>query len=223
MPSPKNTANRSRSAAAPKPPTPATSPATAQPTRAAVPGAELTEFQQLVCNLAGDLIINGGRKPDVENLIKATMSHSLHLRLPWHKNDEWAEESAIDRDLPDWFQRISRHWPEKSKAAKSELPETVSEMIRANLRGDLRMRFEEFLGDARMHELYLLCNVFLSFESRTRGADNDAAESLLAEAFMYEIASNNRYVEVQREHVEMVEQYVALLDKAEPREVASGD
>jgi hypothetical protein len=80
----KNTAATSRRAAAPKPLQPqlATSSAPAESAKAAEPGSNLTDFQQLVCNLAADLILNGGHKADVKKLIAATMGHSFRVRLP---------------------------------------------------------------------------------------------------------------------------------------------
>jgi hypothetical protein len=88
-------------------------------------------------------------------------------------------------------------------------------MARANLRGDLQERFEGFLGNARMHELYLIDNVLMLFESSNTGPASDAAESVLAEAFMSELGADHTYGKVARGHVEKVEEYVELLDKAD--------
>jgi len=166
-----------------------------------------------------DLILTGGHRADVEKLIEATVGHNLRQRFPQHKNDDWVEDNQlIERHSPEWLQRISRHWAKKQECAAIEKPKTVSEMARANLRGSLRGHVEEFIGSARMHELYLLDNVLLTFESSNGGPDNSGAESKLAEAFMFELDSDRTYVKVSRDQVETVEEYIASLSSIPDKE-----
>ena len=56
-------------------------------------------------------------------------------------------------DVPDWRKRLARHWPKKIEP-EHELPKTVTEMLRANLRGSLERDFADFVARARMHEIY---------------------------------------------------------------------
>jgi hypothetical protein len=178
----------------------------------------LTNIQELVCHLAADLVMNGGHESDVTNLLRATIGHSLHLWFP--ESDDW-HLGRIKRDLPDWLRRISRHWPAKNKTdPEEELPKTVSEMARANLRRQLRSHFESFLGGARVQDLYLLDNVLMDFDNGGAGADADTAESPLAEAFMLALDSDDTYVKVPSERIEAVEQFLGKLDAEENHEPA---
>jgi hypothetical protein len=166
----------------------------------------LTDFQETVCNLAADLILNGGAEEDVANLLRATIGHSLHLQFP--EFDAWICE-RVAKDLPGWTKRISHLWPARSEPVESEqLPNTVTEMLRANLRGRIEEDFATFLAKARMHELHLMHDVLENFENSAGLSDNDSAESALAEAFMYELDSDDTYVKVPRDRVEAVEQFL---------------
>ncbi len=175
---------------------------------------ELTDFQLLVCDLAGDIILNGGHQDDVHNLIFAAMGHSYRLRFGMSKG---SPDEYLGNLHQDWIQKISRHWPEERPEPKEEKPKTVSEMVRTHLRDGLRSNFEWFLGSARMHELYLLWAVLQNFEGVTHGPESERAESVLALAFAYEIDSDSTYVKVSRDRVKLVEQYVGLLEAAETR------
>jgi hypothetical protein len=167
----------------------------------------LTDFQETVCNLAADLILNGGDQVDVSHLLAATIGHSFNLRFP---ECGWRQD-RIKRDSPEWLKMLSRHWPAKVER-EHPLPTTVSEMVRANLRGNLEERFEEFMTAARMHELYLMLEVLESFDGLTGGPNDEAAESVLAEAFMREIESDQTYVKVPRDRVEAVEEFLETID-----------
>ncbi len=207
MPARKNTV--SRRPAAPKP----------EVTTTQAAEGELTDFQQLVCNLAADLIINGGEEQDLEKFLEGIFGHMMH---PQFRGDEWWKDRYEDEKLPEWKQRLMRYWPEAASPRTVEnAPKTVSDMARENLRDRLRSRCREFRHKARMHELYLLDSVLDTFEATTGGADNPDAESILATAFIYELDSDHAYVKVQRDHLKMVEQYVKLLNEADP-EVSRG-
>ena len=95
---------------------------------------------------------------------------------------------------------------------QNPLPKTVSEMARANVRRSLEGRFEEFLGNARVHELYLLDNILVDFGSRNGGPEAESAESPLAEAFMLALDSDDTYVKVPRDCVDLVEEFLETLD-----------
>jgi hypothetical protein len=168
----------------------------------------LTDFQETVCNLAADLILNGGAEADVANLLRATIGHSLNLRFP---ECGCYSEDRIKLDLPEWLKMLSRYWPAKTQR-KHPLPTTVSEMVRANLRGNLGEKFDEFMSAARMHELYLMLEVLDSFDSITGGPDDEAAESVLAEAFMRQIESDHTYVKVLSDRVHLVEDFLETID-----------
>jgi hypothetical protein len=95
---------------------------------------------------------------------------------------------------------------------QNPLPKTASEMARANVRTSLRRRFEDFLGSARLHDLYLLNNVLGDFDSCNLGPETAAAESHLAEAFMQSLDRDHTYVKVPRDCVHLVEDFLETLD-----------
>lgn len=167
----------------------------------------LTDFQEIVCNLAADLILRGGAAVNVTNLLRATIGHSLHLRYP---DFDALTEQHIAKSLPEWRQRISRHWPEQ-KDQQRTAPETITEMLRENLRGNLERLFGEFLARARMHELYLMRDVLGNFESDGGGVDITNGESVLARAFTDELSSDHSYVKVPIDHLEAVEDFLEKL------------
>lgn len=186
---------------------------TTPPAPAATPEAkpatvrEPNDFQLMCCNLVADLIMNGGRRRDVEYLIRAIDGHQTYLRhydLP--SDDRDLSQTAVDN----YFESLSRLWPKRQDKA-NPAPNTVSEQVRANLRDNLMDSINDFMANARMHELYLLHNVLMSFESQNTGSFSEEAESILASAFMYEIDGNKTYVKVPRKYIDLIEQYVRLL------------
>jgi hypothetical protein len=170
----------------------------------------LTDFQETVCNLAADLILNGGAEANIANLLRATIGHSLSLQFP--EFDAWHCE-RIAKVLPDWTKRISRFWPTKAEpAGPGQLPNTVTGMLRANLRGKIEEQLATFLAKARMQELHLMHDVLENFENSAGGSGDESAESALAEAFMYELDSDDTYVKVPRDRVEAVEEFLETID-----------
>ncbi len=102
---------------------------------------ELTDFQLLACNLAGDLPMNGGRRPDVENLLFALVGHEWFLKFNEPPKSAEYHSAQVDR----WYNRLSKDWPEKREPVDA-LPGTVSGKIYANVRNDLRSRLRSVHG-----------------------------------------------------------------------------
>jgi hypothetical protein len=181
----------------------------AKPATAAAPPVDprtrpLTALQELICHLAADLVMNGGSESDVAHLLRATISHSMHLQFP-----EFDHTERIEKYLPKWQRRISRHWPVPGEAgAEHELPKAASDMARANIRRELQSHFEDFLGGARVQDLYLLDNVLMDIDSGGAWKGSDTAESPLAEAFMLALDSDDTFLRVPRDQVENVEAYL---------------
>lgn len=176
------------------------------------PPRTLTDFQEHVCNCCADLVLNGGDEDDVSNLLRAVIGHSLHLRWPGYDTCHRSAE-----DVPDWRKRLARYWPKKIEP-DHELPKTVTEMLRANLRGALGDKFTSFLARARMHEIYLLNDVLGNFESEGSDPLDKNAESMLARAFLQELRTDYSYLKVPDDHVEAVEEFLKHID-----ETASGE
>src|ERR1700676_181778 len=175
---------------------------------AAIEQQPLTDFQEHVCNLCADMILNGGDEDDVSNLLRAVIGHGLHLRRP-----EYNACHRIEQDLTDFRKRLARYWPKKIEP-EHELPKTVTEMLRANLRGSLERNFGDFVARARMHEIYLLNDVLVNFDSEGSCIGDESAESMLARAFLRELKTDYSYLKVPDDHVEAVEEFLKTLDEA---------
>ena len=170
---------------------------------------QLTDFQENVCDLCADLILNGGDEDDVSSLLRAVISHGVHRRFPGYNSCH-----RVEQDLPDFRKRLARYWPEKIEP-EHELPKTVTEMLRANLRGSLESNFADFMARARMQEIYLLNEVFINFASEGSDVLDEDAESMLARAFLYELQTDYSYLKVPDDHVEAVEEFLKHIDEAQ--------
>jgi len=103
----------------------------------------------------------------------------------------------------------------RRKTARPATPinaKTASETARGCLLRNLKSHFEEFLIEAKLHDLYLLDSILMDFASINRGPDSKAAESPLAEAFMLALDSDDTYVKVPSDNVETVEKFLVMLD-----------
>ncbi len=184
---------------------------TTQPSKPSqVPERELTELQQYACSLAGDLITRGGDEDNVDDLLRALTGHMVNGFLGRPDPD-------LSKLVEGWRRQLTRFWPEPAGPKTAQpLPLTVSEKMLFTLRERLEDRFKDFMGTARAHEMLVLVNIFETRYSCSRGPDSSDAESPLAEAFMNELGVDHTLVKVQRGHVKQVEEFVALLNEADP-------
>jgi hypothetical protein len=185
----------------------------------AEPRRELTDFQMIILDLAGDMILNGTNMDDLKELVHAVARHGWHRR--WPDTDGFTEDTAYGKSVSEkWPLKLSRHWPEKTEQPSGPPPVTLSDMVRKNLRDNVRRLFNEFMQTARMSDLYLMAEVLQQYEGTGGHWDEDGCESPLAEAFMAQIGEWNRYIKVPRKIMPLVEQYIALLDRAEHPDAA---
>lgn len=178
---------------------------------------ELTELQEQVCDLAGDLIVNGGHEDDVDELLFAVMAHFWRRRFPdYPRSQEEREKNAVDfaeKHRASWLKRLARHWPEEpTPRAVEPLPQTVSEMVRANDRGVLKERFEDFMREVEgLADIHLLSDVLNDWS----GGNNQ-----LPEAFAYQIGRSDTYVKVPQAYLEQVQKLVQVLTEGKSDEAA---
>jgi hypothetical protein len=192
-------------------------PAAAEPKTAVErPHKDLTEVQEQVADLASDILLNGGAREDVDLLLKALLRHRIRRmsfnRGPWAidaaESDRSANGSAIL--LADKvYQHLAKYWPEKKDGSEHRptkpVPNTVAEMMRANVRQSLREEFDEFLTDEAGIEPVWLFNQVLHLTN----CGND-----LVEHFCRIMDTAGIYVRVPWEHKERVKEFVAFLEKA---------
>jgi hypothetical protein len=186
---------------------------------APTPNRELTDFQMIILDLAGDMILNGTNLDDLKELLHAVAQHVWRRRFP--NTEGFSDECKYaERIAEEWPLRLTRHWPEEIEEPTGPPPKTLSEMMRRALRDELQDYFRSFLATARMHELYLLKEVLEDAETRAGMSESEEVESRLAAAFMYQIDNNVTYIKVPAARIKLVEEYVALLDRAEHPDAA---
>jgi hypothetical protein len=105
----------------------------------------LTEFQEELCDLCGDIMLRGAHPDDTRKFLSALLAHDYRRRFPNYpldgkEREEHTQKRAND-PLPHWQQHLAKLWPE-TPAAKIEpdIERSVSEQIRSTARDDLRDR-----------------------------------------------------------------------------------
>ena len=172
---------------------------------------ELTDIQLRACELASDLIMNGGAHDDVSGLLYNLIAHEWRRRFPdWHDGPAKADKLATDHAenfWPKWYAKLAKHWPEATKLPERPEPTTVIEMVRENARRRLEnVFFDDFMGDASPEDVYFLREVL-------ENAFNSGWS--LPESFAYETTMDHTYIKVPYKRVKLVEKYIALLEEGE--------
>jgi hypothetical protein len=190
-------------------PTPAQSTTEPKPAASAVPQRELTELQVRFCDLASDLLMNGGTHSDADLMVWALLHHEHLRQFPdWPADPKERDQEAIkqaDKRAPELLQKLQRSWPAAGKAIERPKPNTVTEMAREAMRSRVEAEFREFIGlHADIEGVYFLHEVLTTANS---------SSGSLHDAFAYEIAADDTYVKVPRRHVELVEKYADRLAK----------
>ncbi|MGI8745979.1 MAG: hypothetical protein ACR2NN_26045 [Bryobacteraceae bacterium] len=172
-----------------------------------VPGRELTETQQTACDLAADLIINGGDEDDVHQLLWGILGHNFRRRFPgWPSDPAERDKKAEDHILAlkgRWYAKLAKQWSEPIARRKRPIPNTVGEMARDNARRRLeRVFYEDYVGGAPTEDVYLLQEIL---------EDAYGSGKSLPDAFAYKIGADHTWVKVPDEHVKRVEQFIELV------------
>lgn len=135
------------------PVTPAPDPATA-----ATPRYKPTPLQLDLLETCSDLILNSGKPED--------LGPFLHIlgRHRWHRiSSEYDFSQRIARDVLDWKRQLGRVVPEKkigvSGPARPELPVSVADIVRGNLRHEVADDLDRFVCDANALELHFMREV----------------------------------------------------------------
>jgi hypothetical protein len=109
-----------------------------------------------------------------------------------------------------FYQHLAKHWPEKKDGSDRRpaepVPNTVAEMMRANVRESLREEFDAFLTDEAGIEPVWLFNEVL----RLTNCGDD-----LVRQFCNILDTAGIYVRVPWQHKKRIEEFVAFLEKEE--------
>ena len=109
---------------------------------AVVPERKLSIFQNTLCELASDLIHNGGQSADVRDFLEALASHHLSREFPDFDNSK-----GVARLYEEWRHEFGRLLPGERVGVTYRKPITVSvsDAVRANLRCGVADKLDGFL------------------------------------------------------------------------------
>ncbi|HUQ90818.1 MAG TPA: hypothetical protein VM120_03985 [Bryobacteraceae bacterium] len=183
----------------------------------------LNHMQELLCDLAGDLILNGGHREDVDNFITSMTCHywrRLHPKYPTELDKREKDlNEHVETRREEWTRSLTRGWlPKAEPSDETPAPKSLIEKLRTRYRSTLRDQFEDFLRYATPEEVRILSEVFSSHESNSTGPQFYDPEASLANAFMSEIGATSSYVRVPDEHLKLVLLYMKVLRIESPEQ-----
>ncbi len=189
---------------------------------ASKPQPEITAMQDLLCDLAGDLIMNGGDRQDSEPFLRALARHQWRLRFPNYPIDAEQRDKRTgddeERSFDEWFRKYTAGLPDNPREVS--LPEvrkdrvlTITDRIRDNIRQHLAERMAEFLRRASPEDLSLMREVlmFWGCNGGPLQAGYDVQSIVLADAMENEIQrheTDGTYIRVPEEFVPIIIQMV---------------
>jgi hypothetical protein len=180
---------------------------------------ELTAQQALAIDMAEDMIMNGGRREDVDGLIRSLLQHQWSMRfgspVETGCGAEWAKRSEGE-----WYTQLAKGWPDKRPLTLPAATPSVTGQTRAMVRERLRDHMQEFLAEASPEETAFALDVFESRECRAMIADGDDIQYIpLAEGFDYILTSRSEnFIRVPEKMAPLIAQLVAARQKIEGKE-----
>lgn len=181
---------------------------------------ELTEIQKVLTDLCAEMILRGGAKNPITNLLTACLGFNCRYLednpyVSQERIDNW-----VDRDIEDWRTKLEASWPKPGDPKPEPDRSTVTKRVRDDRRGELQDSLEDFMELATPEEILLMRQVMMDWESFTRGADANLfdPEIALARAISYTFEERaHYYIRVPDKHWELVEKYIALLERGGKR------
>jgi hypothetical protein len=184
-------------------------PAAAPETKTTLPPRELTAVQALVCDLIGDMVLNGAHLDDLNPLLAAAVRHSIRHRWPD------AAVETLDKNANGiagrYATQIIKRWPELLPPFEEKVPVTYSDRLRRGFRASLQDWFREFLANATAAEVHLMAEVMCYWRSSSCGPISHDAEIALANAMGYFLDHNATLFRAPRKHAELIERFVLAL------------
>jgi hypothetical protein len=180
------------------------------------PHKNLTRIQEEVAELCSDLILSGGSRDDVLPFLAAAYRHK-YRRFSHADGAIALNDDAIaygNTYVEDAYQHLVRRWPEPSEKPADDDDNskrtTVKEIAQADLRSQLRKRFEKFLCDTEgLEAIWLWNEILIQY-------DGDA-EIDFATAISKVVDNYDDYVRVHWEKADKVRKFAALLGDEEAR------
>jgi hypothetical protein len=182
-----------------------------------LPPRKLTEFQEHLFNLLGDLALNGGDSDELHRMLYAAMAHDFRRRFARHGDSREETDrhiaTYISNREEEWIVDLTCSWP-KAKERETASPATVTEYLRANVRDALEYRFREFLNEGKPEELRLMDSVLMDWSSSTPAYVGDP-DLELGNSFERELARGVRWVRVPEDLRDKIVTFVQLLTERE--------
>jgi hypothetical protein len=161
------------------------------------------------------MLMNGGTQTDVELLLRSLQQHE-HRRFlsQFGKRKTGAQ---IEQDVEEFsenhhdtaYRDLAKSWPDaKAPMAEADPGKKVVDLVRCNIRSELRDSFEEFMADLNgVESAWLLNDILQNVNSGGEYADL---------AFSFDVAidrSDETYIRVPWNFRKKVREFIALLDK----------
>jgi len=201
--------------------TPKLTPAPANRKPQVAPEPKLSEFQELVCETVGDLILRGGHEDEINKILDAAIGHYYRRMFPRSKMGDCPQQETdrvnkfIEDRYDDWHRKLAREWPAPAQVKDEPPLKGVVARVYATLRTDLQERLDDFMSEAGADDKYLLRDILMDWEGGKLPADYEDPEANLATAFMYRINDAHTYFKVPDKIKDLVESYIRLLLEAQ--------
>jgi hypothetical protein len=191
------------------------------PKPAAAPERKLTNFQQIICDLAGDLIFNGGKQVDAEELLHALASHQ------WNRQfgtlESWVSGSAqfAEKRQEDWYKLLISGLPAERVEMSHPQPKSFAGHLNLRVQDQVRRSFEDFMSDATPHELMMIRDMLAERNNDVPLlANGEAVEEVPLAAAIDSMLRryDHTYVRVPDETVKLVRELVATRQQLEKSE-----
>lgn len=196
-----------------------------QPTPAAVKPAIaplLSDFQENLAMLIGDMIVHGGRQEHVDQLLDVAIRHqqSQQFGKKMGLKTEASDEPHIYRKLEQWRMALTQSWClrwsripcEGIKVEKTPV-NTFADRVEENIREQLWDAFESFLHRGTALEMWLLHEILVIHENRApiQPSSENFEQPTLPDVFMSVLNDDSRFIKVPKELREATSLYVASL------------
>jgi hypothetical protein len=175
----------------------------------------LSDVQQCLADLLGDIVAHGGSEEVVSGLV-IVARHQWHRRLDHihtdHAKVEANVKSLAEPDAARWKSELATAWAMSTRMAitPKHYAKNITERIRFSVIRELQGLFDQFLNNGGPEELRLMRDVL---QDRYSGGFGDGLA--IAEAFLLQADCRRKYVAVPDHMVEDIEKYVQCLLEAD--------
>ena len=182
--------------------------------------ASLSPIQDLMADLAADLIQNGGAEAERAGLAEVLLNRYARrlLGAPLEFAHQVPEVmDFVAERLALWTDSLPRESPYQDSRAEPVCGagDCVGERIRANLRGRLEEEFEKFVATSPLYEAVFLREVLVQRNRAARSRDGEEPEFLLASCFEHELGSSDLFLRIPEKYAKEMRQYLSWLESLE--------